>query len=1161
MHRLGTSSRLRALATVLATLAATVPVVLATASRADAIPAGLADQAVISGLNLPMDVEFSPDGRIYVAEKRGVIQEFDSLNDPTPTTVVDLRTEVNSNHDRGLMSFALSPNFPTDPSVWVLYAYDANASCAVPCWGQPNQDDDPCPNPPGGTADGCVISGRLSKLNLSQPDGGTEQVLVQDWCQQFDSHSLGHLEFGPDGFLYASAGDGASYNFADYGQEGSPVNPCGDPPAGVGGTQTPPTAEGGALRSQDYQTTGDPQGLDGSIIRIDPDTGQGAPGNPLAGRSDPNARRIIASGLRNPFRFTFRPDSNELWIGDVGYNDWEELNRLTNPTDGTVHNFGWPCREGNTTNGYQSVGLNLCQNIFNGSVPTEAPFYTYQHGQPVAQGDGCDDANGSSISGDAFYEGASYPTAYHGALFFADYSRRCLWTMRPDVNGVPDPTTRQVFETNIFPVDIEKGPNSDLFYVDIGLGEIHRIFATGGNTPPTAAVSATPDHGDLPLDVALSAAGSSDIEPGALTYAWDLDGDGQYDDAIGGTTNKTYSAAGEYFPAVRVTDSGGQSSTAKARVLAGTTPPIPTIDTPAENLSWKVGDQIAFSGSAIDGEDGALPASALKWTVVLHHCPTDGHCHEHPLTSFNGVASGSFDAIDHEYPMYLELRLTATDSTGVKTTVSRPLYPKVHSFTVKTDPAGLKATVGDKTDAGPFTVTVVAGSNQGVSTPATQTLGSSTFTFTGWSDGRARVHNLTAPDSDFSLTANFSRAIADDPSLVAAYSFDERSGTSLLDRSGNANTGAVEGEATWSTAGHSGGALWFDGVNDRVTIADAPELDLTNGMTLEAWVKPALADQWRAVIAKEKAGGSSYALYASDPADSPVINVFKGVQDVRAGGSPLALNRWSHLAATYDGTELRLFVNGLLVGTQPMTGPMDASALPLYLGGHETFGGEWFKGLIDDIRIYNRALGDNEITADMQFSASDDATPPTVSLTAPASGLKLSGPVSVKATASDASGIAGVQFRLDGNKLGAEDTTAPYTVSWASKTAANGKHVLTAVARDAAGNTKTSSSVTVTVANQKPGKVRALKVEGAKAAKRRLVDWTAPRHNGGFPVTSYRVVVRKGTKLVLTKTVKASQLTLKRAKLPQGKLTVTVRATNKIGSGPGARTTFVVKQV
>ena len=137
---------------------------------------------------------------------------------------------------------------------------------------------------------------------------GSEQVLVEDWCQQYPSHSVGTVEFGPDGALYASAGDGASFNFDDYGQDGSPLNPCGDPPGGVGASQTPPSAEGGALRSQDLRTTS----RSGDAGRHRHPRGSGRPAPACRrirspGSADANARRIIAHGLRNPFRFTFRP--------------------------------------------------------------------------------------------------------------------------------------------------------------------------------------------------------------------------------------------------------------------------------------------------------------------------------------------------------------------------------------------------------------------------------------------------------------------------------------------------------------------------------------------------------------------------------------------------------------------------------------------------------------------------------------------------------------------------------------------------------------------------------------------------------------------------------------------------------------------------------------
>ena len=216
-----------------------------------AAPSGFVDSEVWGGITDPTAIRFAADGRVFVAQKSGLIQVFDSVNDPTPTQYADLRTKVHDFWDRGMLGFALDPQFTTGrPFVYVLYAYDHMLGDAAPAprWG------DGCPSPPGPTGDGCVISGRLSRVNAS----GTEQVLIEDWCQQYPSHSVGSLAFGAGGALYVSAGDGASFNVADYGQDGDPVNPCGDPPGGVGGSMTPPTAQGGALRSQDIRSTGDP---------------------------------------------------------------------------------------------------------------------------------------------------------------------------------------------------------------------------------------------------------------------------------------------------------------------------------------------------------------------------------------------------------------------------------------------------------------------------------------------------------------------------------------------------------------------------------------------------------------------------------------------------------------------------------------------------------------------------------------------------------------------------------------------------------------------------------------------------------------------------------------------------------------------------------------
>jgi Concanavalin A-like lectin/glucanases superfamily len=105
--------------------------------------------------------------------------------------------------------------------------------------------------------------------------------------------------------------------------------------------------------------------------------------------------------------------------------------------------------------------------------------------------------------------------------------------------------------------------------------------------------------------------------------------------------------------------------------------------------------------------------------------------------------------------------------------------------------------------------------------------------------------------------------------------------------------------ATWTTAGRAGQALCFDGVNDRININDSASLDLTGGMTLEAWVYPTALSGWHTVIMKERTGGLVYALYAHDNAPRPAVYIRVGSVDV-AGISPLSLNAWTYLAALYQ---------------------------------------------------------------------------------------------------------------------------------------------------------------------------------------------------------------------------------------------------------------------
>jgi uncharacterized repeat protein (TIGR01451 family) len=732
------------------------------------LPPNFQESTVFSGLVSPTMIRFASDGRVFVAEKSGLIKVFASLTASTPTIFADLRPQVFDFWDRGLLAMELDPGFPDRPYVYVLYTLDKNPAdptATVPTWG------DACPDPPGATGSGCPALGRVSRLDASAawPVQGTEQVLIEGFGQQFPSHSVGSLGFGPDGALYISAGEGASFLVVDYGQLGGssgvgpgqsvPVNPLGDPPAGVGGLQTPPGAEGGALRSQSLRrAAGEPVLLNGAVLRVDPNTGAALPDNPLYGLPDENARRIVAFGLRNPFRFTMRPGTREVWVGDVGWDTWDEINRF-DLAEGSPPNFGWPCYEGpGPQPGYRAAGLAICQGLYtDGSA--RRPFFSYHETAPIVPGESCPTGT-SSVSGLAFYPSGSYPALYQGALFFTDWARHCIWAMLPDAGGTPDPTRIVTFAAGLDggAVQIERGPGGDLFYVDYDGGRIQRITYFGGNQPPVARITATPTSGLTPLLVQFDGSTSSDPDGDPVTYAWDLDGDGVFNDSTLPNPAYTFTTSGEHRVALMVRDPAGATSTATISIFADNRPPHATITLPTAATTWKVGDTIFFAGGATDPEQGSLPASALQWTLRLHHCPSS--CHIHTVQSWTGFAAGSFSAPDHDYPSWLELRLSATDAGGLVDTTSVELQPQTVVLSFRTDPPGLTVGMNGAALTTPFSQTVIVGSANSVSAPSPQDVAGSPYGFWSWSDAGAATHVVTAPATATTLVATY-RPLAD----------------------------------------------------------------------------------------------------------------------------------------------------------------------------------------------------------------------------------------------------------------------------------------------------------------------------------------------------------------------------------------------------------------
>jgi glucose/arabinose dehydrogenase len=949
--------------------------IVALEARASVLP-GFQETAVLTGLDGPTAIRFAPDGRIFVAERDGRLLAFSGLGDTTPDVVVDLEPNVTSFWDQGLLGLAIHPQFPTPAYVYVSYAVDAPAGQSPPVW------NDTCGDPEG---NGCPTRGRLSRFEVSANNTliGAEQVLIDTrLCVQFSTHTVGDLAFGPEGALYMSGGDGASFNVVDHGQDG---NPCGDPMGGPGAADD----EGGALRSQDLRTAGDPVSYDGALLRFDASgpTPVAWPSNPLVGGSAPDDDPIVAFGLRNPFRFAFRPGTGEVWIADVGWNDYEELNRMSSPL-APVENFGWPCYEGGPGGslaqpGYAStsLGLAICQNLAPADVV--APFYSYSHDEAVVPGNPCPIA-GSSITAVAFYPGGSYPAEYHGAVFFGDSSRGCTWAMLPDApGGTPNPANRRTFVWGSgVPLDLQIGPGGDLYWTDFENGRLVRIRYFSANQPPVAALAAAPTSGPAPLDVAFDASASSDADPGdVLGYAWDLDGDGIFDDpplADSRFAQATYTQPGAVTAAVRVTDLEGASDAASVQISVANGPPVPVITEPAPSLLWRVGSVVPFAGAALDPDEGELPASALAWRTLLHHCITPTDCHTHPQQTWQDVASGSFVAPDHSYPSFLELELTATDS-GIGGWLD-PAWTR-RRVLIFDNSAQTETLVGFpvlvELDATRIDYGRVqnAGQDLRFAAPDGTLL---PHEIERWDESGTSHVWVRADAIDGRSAADFMRMYygnpyapdGQDPAAVwsAGYAGVWHLDESLADSTANANDGANQGST--GVAGRIGEGRGFDG-GDWIDFGSAPSLAPVGALTLEAWIAiddPGQSGGPRVLDKKASAAAEhGYSLEYRPAVDEVTV---RGSGSDFGSAANVALDTgWHWLAARISGGSAAVWVDGVNRTTDATVTPLVATAQPLHLG-RRSGGGDYFSGEIDEARVSNVARSDDWIAA-QHLSMSD----------------------------------------------------------------------------------------------------------------------------------------------------------------------------------------------
>lgn len=665
------------------------------APEGSSLPSGFIETGVISiGGETLTALAFAPDGRLLITTQDGQLRVYqNSALEPAPaldfTTQWPPTNRICSNFERGLLGVAVDPDFTTNNYIYLYYTYNKANACPA-----------------------STVVNRVSRFVLPADNAivtTTETVLIDNIPSTNGNHNAGDVHFGLDGLLYASAGD-----------------------AGTGGSNARTRAN---LAGKILRVT-----RDGDIPVDNPYLGDGGSrrcGDPagVPPGSGP-CQEIVAFGLRNPFRFAFRPNSNEFYINDVGQNTWEEIDLGQIGAD-----YGWNCREGaHTYTNCNPVPPNMVD-----------PIHEYNHNI------GC-----NVITGGAFVPNGVWPSAYDDHYLFTDAGCGRIWRLDPMMGGY----TQTDFATGAsIPNHMIFGPYSNtvsLYYA--GGSQVRRIDYVGSeNRSPTAQLMASPTAGPAPLFVTFDATGSDDADGDPLTFDWDF-GDGT---TLTGTANITtthvYTTGGVLTATLIVRDNqGGASAPALIQIQPGNSAPTPTITAPLTSTLFAVGETITLTGSATDAEDGALPDSSLTWEVLIHHIdvvnPGNAHTHTYlPSTVGNGITLTAPAPEDlNATPLgFLEIRLTAADSLSLTTTITQTFNPNRVDLTFNTAPVDLQLLI----NAQPYTApqTFVGWEAWALSVEAPDQVDGSNqpWLFNYWSDGGAAAHTVNVPAASEIYTATF----------------------------------------------------------------------------------------------------------------------------------------------------------------------------------------------------------------------------------------------------------------------------------------------------------------------------------------------------------------------------------------------------------------------
>ncbi len=645
-------------------------------------PQGFVDLTIETDIFTPVQLAMAPDGRLVVVKDDGSAVII--VNDQALNTpFLDIRDRVNTEGDRGMFSMAFDNNFAANGYIYVMYVHD----------------DDKNDNDPGNP--------RLSRFTVTgnSANQNTEVVLFDDFpTADVDLHYGGAVQHGSDGRLYVTVGD---YLIGPNAQDNT--------------------------------------NLKGTVLRLNTN-GSIPTSNPFYNQFQGNNRAIYAYGLRNPWNTQENPVTGEIYISDVGSDDWEELNVLEEGA-----NYGWRLVEGPEPTPNPDL---------------EDPFWAFPHADANGPNVPGTPISGCAIIGGAFYETPvpTFPTELRGKYFTGDYCSGQIVSV-DTTTGVAtefmtlfddgDPGVSGLVDFAVSPV------NGDLYYLDrtfkgdqVGAwGGVGKIQFVG----EVNEISIT----SQPSDVSIAVGGTASFfvgasAPGDVTYQWFRNGN-----AINGENgprltieNVDNGDDGDDFTVVVSNGNDSVTSNPAEINITNNTVPQPTITVGNVGAGYEAGKPITFSGSATDAEDGAIPSANLRWEVRLNHDD-----HDHPLTDGIVGANGSFTvppAIESETNVWVTLYLTATDSDGTSWTTSARIDPLITTVTLQTSPAGLDVQLEGQTFTAPYSFQSVAGVDREISAPFSQTDGGVAYTFQSWSDGEDRDAVRPTANVNETLIATYS---------------------------------------------------------------------------------------------------------------------------------------------------------------------------------------------------------------------------------------------------------------------------------------------------------------------------------------------------------------------------------------------------------------------